>query len=147
MPADARLKPTAADVMTANPRTCSTFSTVLEAVLIFRDADCSAVPVLEDGKPVGLLSDRDVALAVAEHDALASLPVSRIMQPVLVAVAPETDVDSVVDQLASQGARRALVVDPQGFPLGIVALSDLARHVADGRLIQVAAGPAAATPG
>jgi hypothetical protein len=34
---------TAADLMTAAPRTCSTFSTVLEAVLIFRDADCGAV--------------------------------------------------------------------------------------------------------
>ena len=57
---------TAADVMTASPRTCSTFSTVLEAVMIFRDADCGVVPVLEDGKPVGVLTDRDVALALAE---------------------------------------------------------------------------------
>ena len=40
---------TAADVMTAAPRTCSRFSTVLEAVMIFRDADCGAVPVLEEG--------------------------------------------------------------------------------------------------
>ena len=58
---------TAADVMTPNPRTCSTFSSVLEAVMIFRDADCGAVPVLDDGKPVGVLTDRDVALALAEH--------------------------------------------------------------------------------
>ena len=34
--------------------------------MIFRDADCGAVPVLEDGKPVGVLTDRDVALALAE---------------------------------------------------------------------------------
>ena len=27
--------------------------------MIFRDADCGAVPVLEDGKPVGVLTDRD----------------------------------------------------------------------------------------
>ena len=53
---------TAADVMTASPRTCSPFSTVLEAVMIFRDADCGAVPIVEDGKPVGVLTDRDVAL-------------------------------------------------------------------------------------
>ena len=54
---------TAADVMTASPRTCSTFSTVLEAVLIFRDNDCGAVPILAEGKPVAILTDRDVALA------------------------------------------------------------------------------------
>ncbi|MGA9926624.1 MAG: hypothetical protein WBQ29_24725 [Isosphaeraceae bacterium] len=36
---------TADDVMTAAPRTCSKFSTVVEAVLIFQDADCGLVPV------------------------------------------------------------------------------------------------------
>src|SRR6202020_1112424 len=43
---------TAADVMTPAPLTCSTFSTVLEAVMIFRDANCGAVPILEEGRPV-----------------------------------------------------------------------------------------------
>src|SRR5262249_31804767 len=38
----------AADVMTTAPLTCSKFSTVLEAVMIFRDADCGAVPVLDE---------------------------------------------------------------------------------------------------
>ena len=57
---------TAADVMTASPRTCSTFSTVLEAVMIFRDTDCGAVPILAEGKPVSVLTDRDVALAMAD---------------------------------------------------------------------------------
>ncbi len=55
---------TAADVMTAPPRTCSIFSTVLEAVMIFRDNDCGAVPILEKGKAVAVLTDRDVALAI-----------------------------------------------------------------------------------
>ena len=62
---------TAADVMTAAPRTCSTFSTVLEAVMIFRDNDCGAVPILEEGKPVAILTDRDVALAISEFPDLA----------------------------------------------------------------------------
>ena len=62
---------TAADVMTAAPRTWSRFSTVLEAVLIFRDADCGLVPVVDGGKPIGVLTDRDVALALADYkDAL-----------------------------------------------------------------------------
>jgi len=42
---------TAADVMTPAPLTCSTHSTVLEAVIIFRDADCGAVPIMQEGKP------------------------------------------------------------------------------------------------
>ncbi len=42
---------TVADVMTADPRTCSTASTALEAALIFRDADCGAVPITDAGRP------------------------------------------------------------------------------------------------
>jgi predicted transcriptional regulator len=56
---------TAADVMTTNPRTCSAFSSVLEASLLFEDEDCGAVPVIDGGRPIGILTDRDVALAVA----------------------------------------------------------------------------------
>ena len=60
----------AGDMMTPDPRTCSSFSSVLEAVMIFRQADCGIVPVLEDGRPVGVLTDRDVALAVGEYQDL-----------------------------------------------------------------------------
>ena len=42
----------AADVMKSAVRTCSKFSTVIEAVLIFKDEDCGLVPVVEDGKPI-----------------------------------------------------------------------------------------------
>ena len=38
-----RLPLTAADVMTTGPATCSAFSSVLEASMIFKDADCGAV--------------------------------------------------------------------------------------------------------
>src|SRR5690349_15509098 len=57
---------TVADVMTAGPRTCSPFSSAVEAALVFRDADCGVIPVVDAGKPVGVLTDRDLALALAE---------------------------------------------------------------------------------
>ncbi|MBX6315776.1 MAG: CBS domain-containing protein, partial [Isosphaeraceae bacterium] len=50
---------TVADVMTANPRTVSPYSTALEAVLVMRDANCGVLPVTEDGRPVGVVTDRD----------------------------------------------------------------------------------------
>ena len=65
MPPQTSSQLTATDVMTANPRTCSPFSTVLEAVLLFRDADCGAVPVIEDGKPVGVLTRQDLLTFLA----------------------------------------------------------------------------------
>lgn len=123
---------TAADVMTSAPRTCSLFSTVLEAVLLFRDADCGAVPVIEDGKPVGILTDRDVALALAEHQAsLPDLPVSKIMTQGVVAIAPETPLETLVSQFGDLKVRRLLVVDKADQLLGIVAWADIAPYVAD----------------
>ncbi len=94
---------TAADVMTAAPLTCSTFSTVLEAVMIFRDADCGAAPILEEGKPVAILTDRDIALGLAEYPDLVNRPVSEIMTPGIVAVAAE---DSWVRSARCSGPRR-----------------------------------------
>ena len=40
---------TAVDVMTPAPRTCSPFSTVVEAVMVFRDCKCGAMPVVDAG--------------------------------------------------------------------------------------------------
>ena len=130
--------PTAADVMTPGPRTCSTYSTVLEAVLIFRDADCGAVPVLDEGKPVGLITDRDVALALADHGGdLTSLPVSDLMTHGVVAVAPEDGIDAIAGKFADKGVRRLLVIDAQAQLVGIIAWSDLAAYVPDSRVGQV----------
>jgi CBS domain-containing protein len=132
-PSAAKLR--AADVMTPNPRTCSPFSTVLEAVLLFRDADCGAVPVLDDGKPVGVLTDRDVALALADHEEdLPGLPVSEIMSKGAVTVAPETPLDSVLAQFGDRGVRRLLVVDAADLLQGIIGWADVAPFASDVKL-------------
>jgi CBS domain-containing protein len=131
-PAD-RINPmlTTADVMTPAPRTCSTFSTALEAVLIFRDADCGLVPVLEDGKPVGVLTDRDVALALADRrDALPATPVAEVMTRGVVTVPPDAALDVVQERFGDRGGvRRLLVVDDDGRLLGVIAWSDISPHV------------------
>ena len=121
--------PTAAEVMTPGPRTCSTFSSVLEAVLIFRDADCGAVPVLQDGKPVGLLTDRDVALGLAEHgEGLGMLPVTDLMTHGVVAVGPGDDLQAIAAKFADKGVRRLLVIDAENQLVGIIAWSDIASY-------------------
>jgi IMP dehydrogenase len=129
---------TAADVMTPAPLTCSTFSTVLEAVMIFRDAKCGAVPILEEGRPVAILTDRDVALALPDHPALVSQPVGEIMQPGIVAVSPDDNLGQVCEVLRTQGVRRVLVVDPAGRLIGIIGWADIAPVLSDrvmGRLV------------
>jgi len=122
---------TAADVMTPSPRTCSSFSSVLEAVLIFRDADCGAVPIVEDGRPVGILTDRDVALALAEFPDLATRAVGDIMTRSTESVTPDTPLDQVQARMGDRGIRRMLVVGSDGVLQGIISWADLASRATD----------------
>jgi len=135
MPPRAPSTLTAADVMTPNPLCCDVSSPVLEAVRIFREADCGAVPVLDAGKLVGVLTDRDIALALAEHeDALRMLPVGRVTSPGVFSVGPEVMLDAVAAKLGDRGVRRVLVVDAAGGLLGIIGWADVAPHVSETRV-------------
>jgi CBS domain-containing protein len=136
---------TAADVMTPAPCTCSVFSTVLEAVMIFRGSDCGAVPILSEGKPVAILTDRDVALAISEFPDVVSRPVSEIMVPGTVAVAPDDSLADVCQALRSQSVRRVLVVDSVSGVKGIIGWADIAPVLSDrmmGRVVKDVIGSA-----
>jgi len=120
------------DAMTADPRTCSPASSALEAVLIFRDADCGIVPVTEGGKPVGIITDRDIALALAEHDSdLASTPVGALMSKDVVTIAADAALDAAVESLGDHGLRRLLAVDPDGNLVGVLSWADLVPHLSE----------------
>jgi CBS domain-containing protein len=128
---------TAADVMTAAPRTCSVYSTVLEAVMIFRDSDCGAVPVLSEGKPVAILTDRDVALALADYRDLVSQPLSAIMVPGVVTVGADQPLFEVLDVLRREAVRRVLVVGSGAEVVGIIGWADIAPVLSDRMMGQV----------
>src|SRR5688572_2813314 len=50
------------DVMTANPRTVTPEDTIQSAARIMRDEDTGAVPVVENGRAVGMVTDRDIVV-------------------------------------------------------------------------------------
>ena len=105
---------TAASVMTPSPRTCALFSSVTEAVMIFRDAGCVAVPVVDDGVPVGVLTDRDVARAWSEDHDLMTRPVTDIMTKGAISVASDASLEEVREKLGAHGMHHLLVIDAAG---------------------------------
>jgi CBS domain-containing protein len=118
---------------------------VLEAVMIFRDADCGAVPVLEDGRPVSILTDRDVALALADFPDLVNRSVQDVVTAGIVAVAPDDTLAHICEVLRTQAVRRVLVLDQAGLLLGIIGWADIAPVLSDrmmGRLVTELVGPA-----
>ena len=137
-------KLTANDLMTTAPRTCSLFSSVLEAVMIFRDENCVAVPVVDDGVPVGVLTDRDVALATSEQDDLMTRPVTDIMTKGAISVAPDASLEEVREKLGVHGVHHLLVIDAAGQLQGIITSSDLAPRVPEGSVGSADSPPTAA---
>ncbi len=128
-----------AEVMRGDVRTCSPFSTATEAALIFRDCHCGAVPVVDGGKPVGIVTDRDVALALADREAgLPDVPLADLMAKDLVTVESDAPLAEALDRF-EEGARRLVVVDSSGQLAGILSWADLVPHLSKRAIGMVAA--------
>ncbi len=115
----------AGDVMVPSPRTCSKFSRVIEAVLILKEEDCGLVPIVEEGKPIGVVTDRDVALALGSVVNLVEQPISDIMSTKIISVPISTSLEGIVQTFVNEGVRRVLVVDAEGLLVGVIGWKDI----------------------
>lgn len=127
-----------ADAMNARPRTCSPESTIREAVRIFRDADCGFIPVTSASRPVGVITDRDVALALLDHETdLLQKTVSDLPMAEPITIEPQAPLELALRRLGDQGVRRLLVIDSDGLLVGVLGWTDLIPHVSERGLGQV----------
>jgi membrane protein len=120
---------TVGDLMTRPAGTCGPASTVTEAAVLLKASDCGAVPVVEDGKAVGVVTDRDLALGLAAHHDLADRPVSEVMSRDVAAVAPDTPLEELGATFAERPRRRVVLVAEDGQVRGLVDWCDLARRL------------------
>ena len=119
------------DVMTPSPRTVESSAPVQEAAKIMRDEDVGAIPIVENGSLVGIVTDRDIALNVVAEGKEISTPVSQIAAGDLVTVDPEQSLDEALRLMAQHKVRRLPVVEEDGRPVGIIAQADIARQADD----------------
>jgi CBS domain-containing protein len=129
----------ASEMMTRDPRTCEPNHDLSCAIRIMQEEDTGIVPVTEgngEARVVGVVTDRDVALALGERDAAPSdCSVGDVMKTDVVSVSPDADVRDVSRRMQEAQVRRILVVE-DGRLVGIISTADLARASAhkDGRL-------------
>lgn len=87
--------------------------------------DVGAVVVVEDDKPLGVVTDRKIALALGEMENLEEKTASDLMSENLVAGLNNMSIYDAIKQLGEENIRRLPVVDEDGELVGIVTLDDI----------------------
>jgi CBS domain-containing protein len=115
------------EVMTTDVRACEPNAVVTDAARLMAKEDVGPIPVVEDGRIVGLVTDRDIVVRViAEGKDPKATTVGEIASKDLVTVSPEEDLDQALQMMAERQVRRLPVVDGHRL-VGIVAQADIAR--------------------
>ena len=118
------------DVMTPDPRCVTPNDSIADAARIMRDEDTGAVPVVEDGKPVGILTDRDIVVRVVAEDGQLNRPVREIVTSGVLSASPDMSTREAAELMSEHQIRRLTVIENDRL-VGIVSLGDLA--VKEGR--------------
>jgi CBS domain-containing protein len=118
------------EVMTPNPKTVGPSDSIQAAAQIMRDEDTGVVPVVEDGRVTGIVTDRDIVLrAVADADFQAK--VDDVVSDDVITATPDMTTADAAALMSEHQIRRLPVVDEDDRLVGIVSLGDLA--VKEGR--------------
>jgi CBS domain-containing protein len=121
------------DVMTEAVVVADPHSTVREIAELMRDRNVGSVVITEGGRPVGFITDRDLAMSVLAEGRDADDHVSDHASTPVITADPDMEVDEGAQVMVRQGVRRLVVVEA-GFLVGVVTLDDLAARVTDGDL-------------
>jgi CBS domain-containing protein len=116
------------DVMTENVRTVRPDTALPDVARIMRDEDIGVVPVADNDRLVGMVTDRDIVVrAVAEGEGVERQTAGEVMSPKIACCREDDDVEDVLRNMGEQQVRRLPVVDSEMRVVGIVSLGDLSR--------------------
>ncbi len=118
------LRSKGADVITTDPD-----RTLLEVVRTLVRHDIGATVVVEEGRPVGIVSERDILrLTARAHDALATTRAEALMTRDLVTASPEDDLDRVMNLMTNHRVRHLPILEGERL-VGIVSIGDVVNRL------------------
>jgi CBS domain-containing protein len=116
------------DIMTTNPASVGPDATLGEVATLMRQEDCGSIPVVEDGRLVGIVTDRDIVVrALAAGKDPKRTPVSEVMSADPITVEPNGDVTEAERHMRERQVRRLPVVE-DGKLVGIIVTAQIARR-------------------
>lgn len=98
---------------------------IQEAASLMKQHDVGSIPVVENGRVVGIVTDRDIALRSTSAGKETTIPVRECMTENPTVASPDTDVHEAARIMAEKQIRRLPVVE-NGQLVGMVAIGDLA---------------------
>lgn len=116
---------TVLDIAREGVVTESVGTSIADVVRTMQRETVSSVVVVDDGDPVGLVTDRDLAMVVLDERVdVEETPILEVVPDQLVTIDADAGVYELVALLSEKGLRRVPVVD-DGELVGIVSLSDV----------------------
>ena len=105
---------------------CTEETSLSSAARLMGDNDCGVLPVLHDGKLVGIVTDRDICMALAKSNTSpAEIPIKEVMTMNVATCQTTDDVSAALATMSRRQVRRLPVLDPQGPIFGILSLDDI----------------------
>ena len=114
------------DAMTADPRSIGASASVVEAARLMREQHIRSLPVTQDDRLVGMITDRDITTRVVAESAVPeTTSVGDVYSRDLISVEPNSDLDEALRLMARHQVRRLPVVENDRL-VGMVAQADIA---------------------
>ncbi|HKE41138.1 MAG TPA: CBS domain-containing protein [Casimicrobiaceae bacterium] len=110
------------DVKLVKPET-----TIREAAALMAQIDAGSLPVAEDDRLIGMVTDRDIAIRAVAEGKLPQTKVSEVMTREMLYCFDDQELDDIAKNMGQNQVRRLPVVNHDKRLVGILSLGDLAR--------------------
>ncbi|MCA1908334.1 MAG: EAL domain-containing protein [Magnetospirillum sp.] len=108
---------------------CAPGTTIYEAAKAMSQARCSSIIVVEDGKPIGIWTERDTLSVDFSDPESFGRPIASVMSTPIKTIHGKTNLGDAGLRFQLEGVRHFVVVDDSGKPMGVVSQSDvILRH-------------------
>jgi CBS domain-containing protein len=114
------------DVMTETPHVVRPQTTLKEAAETMKSLDVGVLPVCDNDRLVGMITDRDIVVRAEAEGLSPSAMVDQAMTPDVTFCFEEDDLDSAVKLMEEKQIRRLPILNADHRLVGIVSLGDLA---------------------
>jgi CBS domain-containing protein len=118
---------TVQEAMTSNPTAITPDTTAQEAARLLKSDDVGSLPIVEEGRLIGVVTDRDLALRVLAEGRGLDTPVRDLASKNLVTIDPQEGLDEAARLMAKHQVRRLPVVEEDSRLVGMLAQADVAQ--------------------